>query len=73
MSVIFLLHKTTFPGSPRGLAGATATGNHKQMLGNVVGQWVKCKGNKIGKNHSTFTFKIDSNIEVGIIYKLEEG
>lgn len=69
----FPLAQNHFSWLPKGPAGATATGNHKQMLGNVVGQWVKCKGNKIGKNHSTFTFKIDSNIEVGMIYKLEEG
>lgn len=36
-----------------------------------MGQQVKCKGNRIGKSHSTLTFKIDSNIEVAVIYKLE--
>lgn len=56
-----------------GPVGAVATGNPKQMLREVVGLWVKGKGNRRGKNHSTFTFKIDSNIEVAVIYKLEEG
>lgn len=66
MSVIFLMHET-FPGCPR------ATGNPKQMPGEAVGHWVKCKGNRKGKNHSSFIFKIDSNREVVVIYKLEEG
>lgn len=34
---------------------------------------MKCKGKGGGKNGSTSTFKIDSNIEVAVIYKLEEG
>lgn len=66
MSVIFLTHKT-LPGCPR------ATGNPKQMSGEAVGHWVKCEGNRKGKNHSSFIFKIDSNREVVVIYKLEEG
>lgn len=66
MSDIFLMDKT-FPGCPR------ATGNPTQMPGEAVGHWVKCEGNRKGKNHSSFIFKIDSNREVEVIYKLEEG
>lgn len=50
-----------------------APGNPKQMSGEAVGHWVKCEGNRKGKNHSSFIFKIDSNREVAVIYKLEEG
>lgn len=66
MAVIFLMERT-FPGCPR------ATGNPKQMSGEAGGHWVKCEGNRKGKNHSSFIFKIDSNREVLVIYKLEEG
>lgn len=38
-----------------------------------MGHWQKCEGNGKGKNHGTFTFKMDSNIEEAVIYKLEEG
>lgn len=67
------MHKKPFSRLPTGPVGTVTTGNPKEMLGEVIGQWVKCKGNRRGKNHSTFTFKIDSNIEVSVIYKLEEG
>jgi len=67
------MHKKPFSRLPKGPVGAVATGNPKQMLGEVVGQWAKCKGDRRGKNHSTSTFKFESNIEVAVIYKLEEG
>lgn len=57
--------------APQEAAGAAVTERHEQMAGEAVGQQVKCKGNRIGKNHSNHTFKIDSNIEVAVIYKLE--
>lgn len=72
MSVVFLTHEKLFSRLPTGPVGAVAAGNPRQMLGEAVGQWLKCKGNGKAKSHGTFTFEMDSNIEEAVIYKLEE-